>query len=448
MLFRPFTRFVTWVVRLSERVGAVRLLVLGYALYAALGWVLLALPIAHEPGAEVNAMDALFTAVSALSTTGLSTVDTPGAYSSFGEAVILLLIQAGGLGYMTLGSFIALSARREMSPLRAEIGRLTFTLPAGFEIAPFVRAVCLYTFAIESLGTAALWGAFRHAGVESPLWHAVFHSISSFCTAGFSTFPDSLASFRDDFWVNAIVGVLSVAGAVGFIVVVDAARRLTGRTCSMTITSRIIVVGTLISIVGGTALLWLSDPGLRELPPEKALMAAGFQAMTAATTVGFNTVDIGHLSDAAVTVTAILMIVGASPSGTGGGIKTTTVSAMLGQVSAALRSRSIVTFWGRPIPLERVRAASAAATCYIVTLALATLAMQIVDHHAFADVFFEAASALGTVGLSRGITGDLSPLAEVIVIALMFVGRVGPLTIGTAMFLAADRGPGDSDLAV
>lgn len=444
----PVARLVATLGALRERLGSVRTVVLGYLAYAVLGWVLLALPFSHTPGHTVGALNALFSSVSALSTTGLSTVDTAGDYSFAGQLIILLLIQAGGLGYMTLGSFIVLSMRRELTGLRAEVGRITFSLPEGFELHHFVRTVCLYTFAIELIGAGALWAAFRHAGVEGAGWHAVFHAISSFCTAGFSTFPDSLMAFRDDFWVNAIVSVLSIAGAIGFIVVADVARRVAGRTRSMTITSRIIIVGTFGGILAGAALLLVGDPSLRALPAEDALMAAFFQSMTAATTVGFNTVDIATMAPAAVAAITVLMVIGASPSGTGGGIKTTTLSALLGQVKAAACGRPDVTFWGRVIPLERLRAASAAATCYILTLAAGTFLILLVDTHPFEDLLFETTSALGTVGLSRGVTADLSHLAKIVLIALMFVGRVGPLTIGLAMFLSEGRGPEDADLAV
>lgn len=445
---RVVARLVAFVNVLAERIGPIRLVLVGYAVYAVIGWVLLSLPVAHAPGMRVAGVDALFTSVSALSTTGLITVNTPDAYSWFGEVVVLLLIQMGGLGYMTLGSFIVLSTRRELGELRSSVGKITFTLPEGFGLASFVRTVCIYTFAVELVGAAALYLAFRGAGLDAPAWPAVFHSVSAFCTAGFSTFPDSLEGFRDDFWVNAVVSALSIAGAVGFIVVADMARWMGGRARSMTVTSRIILLGTIGGILGGTGLILVADPAVRDMPAHLALQAAFFQSMTAATTVGFNTIPISGMSAAAIGVVTVLMIVGASPSGTGGGLKVTTVSALLGQTSAALRGKDRATFWGRAIPADRLRAATAAATCYMITLAGGVFLVLLVDGHVFEDVVFEVASALGTVGLSRGITPELSPLAKLVITALMYMGRVGPLTIGVAMFLTHGHGPSDEDLAV
>ncbi|MEZ6242027.1 MAG: potassium transporter TrkG [Phycisphaerales bacterium] len=445
---RPIAKVVAVVIRFADQIGPIRLVLVGYAIYAVVGWVLLAMPFSHTPGTSVAAVDSLFTSVSALSTTGLSTVSMPDAFSWFGELVILLLIQMGGLGYMTLGSFIVLSTRRELGGLRTEVGKITFSMPEGFGLASFVRTVCIYTFALEFVGAAALYFAFRDAGVKDAAWPAVFHSVSAFCTAGFSTFPDSLETFRDDFWVNSIISFLSIAGAIGFIVVADMVRWLGGHAKSMTVTSRIILFGTIGGILGGTALILMSDPSIREMPPHLALQTAFFQSMTAATTVGFNSVPINEMSRAAIAVVTILMIIGSSPSGTGGGLKITTLSALLGQTVAALRGKDRVTFWGRRIPHDRVQAATSGATCYMVTLAVGVFLVLLVDKHVFEDVVFEVASALGTVGLSRGITPDLSPLAKIIITALMYVGRVGPLTIGVAMFLADGHGPCDEDLVV
>ncbi|MEQ8835809.1 MAG: potassium transporter TrkG, partial [Lacipirellulaceae bacterium] len=171
-----------------------KVLLLGYASYMAIGWIALCLPLCHE-AEDVPAIDHLFTAISAVSTTGLATVSTPATYSFYGELVILVLIQLGGIGYMTLGSFILLARKRKLTPERAEIAKLTFALPEGFQLRGFLRNVVLFTLIIESLGAVSLYFEFRSAGVEDCLWQAIFHAVSAFCTAGFSLFPDSLMGF-------------------------------------------------------------------------------------------------------------------------------------------------------------------------------------------------------------------------------------------------------------
>lgn len=434
--------------RAFGRVPSPRLAILGYLTYMVVGWILLALPVSHASGSPVRGIDALFTSASALSTTGLGTVSTGGAFSGFGEVVILLLIQAGGIGYMTLGSFVILSSGKSLNDARRGIGELSFALPRGFRIEPFIRSVVIFTFACELAGALALWPMFARAGSPSPLWDAVFHSVSAFCTAGFSTFDTSLEAFRGDFGVNIVIGLLSLGGAVGFIVAVDLGRRIAGRTAAMTLTSRIIVAATVWMVVGGAIVFATVDPTIRALPAKEQLLAAMFQSVSACTTAGFNTVAIGSMGSAATLVIVVLMLVGASPSGTGGGIKTTSVTALFGIVRATLRGTDRVTFWGREIPLYRLRQATSAVVVYLCVLIVGLFALMMTESgKGFEDLTFEAFSAIGTVGLSRGVTGELSDLGKLTIIVLMFIGRVGPITLGLAL-LSPRVAPADADLAV
>lgn len=431
-----------------RRIRPLRLLILGYALYIAATWLALTIPLCQAQ--PVRPIDNLFTAASAVSTTGLVTVNTPVAYTLFGELVILIAFQIGGLGYMTLGSFIVLSRRDDLSVTRERVGRLVFTLPEDFDLRQFLRHVVVFTFSVEIAGAAGLWFAFRSAGLEHALWPALFHSVSAFCTAGFSVFPDSLESFRGNAWVNILVGALSVMGAVGFLVASDLWLTLSGRRRRTTLTTRIILHMTLWLILTGWALLFLVEPAFGALPAHERLLASGFQAMTALTTVGFDTHAIGTLGHASTLVLVVLMVLGASPAGTGGGLKSTSVSAALAVLWSTLRGRSEVTFWGARVPSHRLFAAYAALVFYIVTLFGGTLLLLLVQTQPFDDVLFEAASGLGTVGLSRGITADLTPLGKLIVTGLMFVGRLGPLTFGLALFAMRPRAqePGEQDLVV
>ncbi len=432
-----------------SRMDPARQVVVGYLSWIVLGAILLRLPFAQE-GAGAGFLDCLFTAASAVSTTGLGTVSLADSHSMVGEILVLLLIQAGGIGYMTLGSFFILSRRDTLPPAREGVGRTVFSLPESFRLDRFIRSVIRFTFAIEAVGAAALYVMFREAGVPSPLWSAVFHSVSSFCTAGFSLCNDSIVPFAGHFGVNAVIGALALLGAVGFIVCSDLTRVVLGRSRQVTLTTKIILWATFWCLAAGTALLFLGEPTLADLPPEKRLLAAFFQAMTAQTTVGFNSVPIAAFGKASVLVLIVLMVVGSSPSGTGGGMKVTTVTAVLGVMRSALRGEREAKFRGKVIPQDRVFMAVATVGFYVVTLVAGTYLLELTERTPFDRNFFEVASALGTVGLSLGITPGLSTLGKVIIIATMFCGRVGPLTLGMALFTRrpGDPGPRDTDLAV
>lgn len=426
-----------------------KLVLLGYLSYVLVGWLLLCLPISQQsPG--VTALDSLFIATSAVSTTGLVTVSISDSYSLFGQIVVLLLIQLGGIGYMTIGSFVILSRTDQLSELRAKIGFIVFPMPASFRLDKFIRSVVRFTLLIEAVGALLLYPLFKDAGVASPLWNAVFHSVSAFCTAGFSLNNSSFESFAGHFWMNMIIGTLSYLGAIGFIVSVDLWRMLARKVRRITLTSKIILWMTGWLTVIGTLLLFLTEPSIARLPPHERLLAAFFQCMTAMTTVGFNTVSIAGLSKASVLLLVILMVIGASPSGTGGGVKSTTVSVLLGFMAGAFRGREEITFWGRPIPRRRVVAAMANLGFYLLALIIGTYCLDLLENAPFDQCFFETASALGTVGLSMGITPELSNLGKILIVLMMYAGRVGPLTLAVGLFPnkpveSADR---DADLAI
>ncbi|HUU10397.1 MAG TPA: potassium transporter TrkG [Phycisphaerae bacterium] len=427
----------------------VKLLLLGYASYVVGGWVLLCVPWAQS-GQGVGALDNLLISSSAVSTTGLVTASVSGDYSWFGQAVILMLIQVGGLGYMTFSSFVILCRKQPLSETRTGVSHAVFSLPKSFRLDKFIRSVMAFTVAVEAGGAAALYAIFRQAGEAQPLWSAVFHSVSAFCTAGFSLYDDSLVRFADNFWLNVVVAALSYTGAIGFIVCVDVWRRVTGKIRHITLTSKIILHVTLWMALSGTLLFFFTEPSIRSLRPDVRLMASFFQAMSAMTTVGFNTIPIGPICRAGLLLLTVLMVIGASPSGTGGGLKSTTFSAIVGIARSVLRGETTVRFWGHRVPEERLWTAVASLGFYLAFLVVGTYFLELTEQMPFEALMFEAASALGTVGLSTGVTAQLSHLGKLIVTALMFVGRVGPLTFGTALFLsrgvlAPDR---DTDVAV
>jgi trk system potassium uptake protein TrkH len=418
--------------RVMRRAHPAKLVLAGYALYMLIGWALLSLPVAQS--VPVSPVDNLFTSVSAVSTTGLVTIDPGTSYTFLGELIILFLIQAGGIGYMTLGSFIMLATVKHLSPLRERLARTAFTLPENIVTGHFLRTVVIFTLTVEAAGAIALYFLFSSAGVNDPLWSAIFHSVSAFCTAGFSLNTNSLESFRGDIGVNAVISALSILGAMGFLIVWDVWRSVSTRHLSLSFTSIVILRLTAAFLAAGTAILSIVDPGIAALAFPERLLAAFFQTMTAMTTVGFNTHPISTLAPAAIVVLYFLMAVGAAPSGTGGGLKMTTFAAMVGLVRSTLRRQKEVTFFGRAIPDERVRVAAASSAYLVMLMTPAVFALSLTEtDKAFEILLFEAFSALGTVGLSMGITGTLTEWGKAIIILLMFAGRLGILTFGIAL---------------
>lgn len=416
-------------------------IVLGFLSYVLIGVLLISLPIAQK--IPVSLIDNLFNVTSAMSTTGLTTGNISVLYTPFGKLVLLGLIQLGAIGYMTLTSFFILSRSDKISTYRIKILCAEFTMPEFFEIKKFIKNVIIFTVLIEFIGSMLLWLFFSQAGVEKPLWSAIFHSVSSFATAGFSIYGDSLIRFQDNFAINAVIIFLCYTGSIGFIVPMDVYRRLKGESKEITFTTKIILVITALIAVFGTLIYMLSA--------DSTALIALFQVMSASTTSGYNTVDLSKLPNAALFVLIFAMVIGASPSGTGGGIKTTSFSALLGIITSVVRGHpERITFLKHIIPTNRVMTAAAVASSYILILFCSTLLMCLVENQSFIALCFETASALGTVGLSLGITPELTEIGKVILTITMFLGRIGPLTLGIAFFRAQNNNVirRNADLAV
>lgn len=424
-----------------------QILACGFLSYAVAGTVLLSLPFArHTP---VRLIDNLFNVVSAISTTGLTVVSVPDSYTFFGELVLLALFQLGGIGYMTTTSFIILARGRPLSESRVGVLQAGFSLPDGFSIRRFIRHLVIFSVLIETIGASLLYVEFRSYGVERPLWSAVFHSVSAFATAGFSLNNNSLENFRSSGIVNLTVGVLCYLGAIGFIVLQDAYGAMRSRKHRITFTSKVILIITALVLLVEMPLFLVCEPSLRSMPVRERIYAAFFQIMAASTTSGFNSVPIGKLSAASLTLIVVAMVIGASPSGTGGGIKTTSLSVLLGIASGTLRGRSGITFFRHQIPAHRVATAVTSTTLYMAVLVAGVFLLTLTEKQDYLKLVFETASALGTVGLSTGITGELTDAGKWLLTAIMFVGRVGPLTLGFALMRSAceDARPTQADLA-
>lgn len=431
------------------RMHPAKLMLIGYLSYILLGWALLSLP--WSQSAFVEPIDNLFIATSAVSTTGLATIDIGQSYSFWGELVVLLLIQLGGLGYMTIGSFILVAMQDRIGRVREKATRTAFSLPSGLKVVSFIRAVVLFTLICEMVGAFLLYFMFARAGVENAVWSAIFHSISAFCTAGFSLNTNSLEGFRGDFGVNFVISVLCLAGAIGFLVVTDVVRNVLGKSRYLGFTSKVIFRMTLTFLVFGTLLFLVVDPQLQFLPIEERVMTAFFQVMSASTTVGFNTYPVDLIAPAFLVALLFLMMVGASPAGTGGGLKTTSFAALVGLLRSTLKGRDSVRFFKREIPTERLQTATASLALYFLLMTVSLFLLLITEEIAtFEQLIFEIISAMGTVGLSLGATSELSGIGKFIFVLLMTAGRVGILTFGIAL-ATRDETPQevrDNDLVV
>jgi len=422
------------------------------------GAALLSLPIAHAPGVRLDGFDALFMATSAVCVTGLTVVDPGGDLSRFGQAVVLLLIKSGGLGILSVGALIAFTTGRRLGVV-ARLGLQTQTnrLQLG-GVVRFVRNLLIFTTSAELLGALALWPAMaREAGRAEGAWLALFHAVSAWNNAGFSLFADSLARFAADPWVAAIVPLLFVVGGLGLVVLVDVVSAARARwlrrgtpgagqaRVPWSLHTRMALAATavlaLTGAVGIGALEWSNPATLGALDPAARPLAAVFQGLTPRT-AGFHVLEPADLTPASQVLTMALMFVGGNPSSTAGGVKTTTVAVLLLAAWAAVRGRGGAVAFGRGISGALLARAAAIVTLALGVVTVAILALAISEPGVpLTALAFEAFSAFGTVGLSLGVTPDLSAAGRLVVLALMLLGRVGLLTVGLALAAAPPERP-------
>lgn len=406
----------------------------GFFTYVVLGFLLLCLPLFHKQTAPI--LDHLFISTSAVSTTGLVTVSIFDTYNFFGQFIVMVLIQLGGIGYLTFTTFMLLSTTRKMTLWHKKILSTEFTLPKTIKIVDFLRSVILFTLIMEFIGAILFFIAFKNEGQPffEALWSSIFHSVSSFCTAGFSLNNNSFMDYVDNHFVNFIISMLAICGSLGFIVITDFGLWLKVKAHKLSFTTKIILYGFLTLLSFGTLFFYFLEPSINSLTGETRFLSAFFQTMTAMTTVGFNTVDFGLFTQAMMLVCIFLMYVGASPSGTAGGIKITTLTAVFAIMKSHLQGRKRVTFIGRTIPYERLYVATSAFIFYTIIMLFGTFLITLTNDLNFEEILFEVASALGTVGVSTGITGNLNAFGKLVIIVLMFIGRLGVLTFGLAIW--------------
>ena len=407
--------------------------------YTFLGWIALSLPFMNTT--DVSLLDNLFTSAAAVSTTGLNSVNFADSYTFLGKLVVLILIQIGGVGYMTFSSFVYLSfsERHRLRKYQQENLNAEVSLPKTLKLSDFLWAAVGFTVIAELIGAVFLFNYFRHHdfGIFDAAWYGIFHSVSAFCTAGFSLWPNSMETFADSKTMNIVISCLALSGAMGFIVVTDVFNFIRRKTKQISFTTKIIVLATAGMVAFGTFTLFVTTPGI-------TLLEAFFQSVSAMTTAGFNTVNVGGLSSCSLLILVLLMNIGGSPSGTAGGMKTTTFCSMLAIMYNRLRLNTRVEFLGRRLPLLRVYAATSMFLVYAFFLFVSVFLLTWTEDLPFIGLVFESSAALGTAGLSTGITSQLSALGKLIIIATMIVGRIGVVTFGMAL-LAHDKDDEDED---
>ncbi|HEX7022734.1 MAG TPA: TrkH family potassium uptake protein [Trueperaceae bacterium] len=415
-----------------------QLISLSFAAAIAAGTLLLALPAAHAPGQHVTLLDALFTATSAICVTGLAVVDTSEAWSAFGRVAIMLLIQSGGLGIITLGTLLAfVSGRRLGFRERVNLQAQVNALQVG-GVVRLIRHIVLLAFGLELLGALLLYLRFGPLETAGPgAFYALFHSISAFNNAGFSLYPNNLMRFATDPFVNLTVMLLIVLGGLGFPTLLNVATHLRRRRAPLTLQTKITLMMTAVLLVAGTtfvcALEWANPGTLGPLSWPAKLLAGLFQAVTPRT-AGFNTLEYGAMHEATLVFTMLLMFIGGSSGSSAGGIKTVTFFVLAGSAWSLSRGRGELSIYGRRIALDTVLRASVIALISLMMLGGAITLLTITDsEYSLLPLAFEAFSAFATTGLSTGITPELSVLGKLILIALMYLGRLGPLTFALAL---------------
>jgi trk system potassium uptake protein TrkH len=429
-------------------------LALGFAVVILIGAFLLTLPVSTASRKGTPFIDALYTSTSAACVTGLIVLDTPEFFSRVGQVIILLLIQIGGLGYMTMASMIALTVGRRISLrerilLRDSLSQLTME-----GLIRFVKRVLWITFIVEALGAVLLTFHFlSHYPLRQALFAGIFHSVSAFCNAGFSVFSTNLQAYVADPLVNLVITSNIILGGIGYLVIVDLyehSRSLNKSRLHLSLHTKLVLTITGSLIVAGTICIYLfesqNSQTLGPLPFSSQLLASYFHAVTPRT-AGYNTLQVGSMTQACLFFTIFLMFVGASPGGTGGGIKTTTLGTLVATTWSNLRGRKDVNLFRRRISPESIEKAFVLTFLSLLLIASFSILLLVIEKQPLLPVLFEEISAFGTVGLSSGAPGSVCSLSAIfsswgklLIVLTMFAGRVGPITVGAAVLFREPQG--------
>lgn len=434
--------------RLIEKVlSPIQLLSIGYVVIILIGAFLLMLPVSSANHTYQLFVDSLFTSASAVSTTGLVVVDTGSYYSSFGQLVILILIQIGGLGYMLFFVVFSFIVKNKLSFSEKKYLRESVARNQNVDLLRFVKLTFLYTFIIEGIGAIGyLIVLINKYTLGDAVFSSIFHSISAFCTAGFGLYPDSLSSYSSNILINFNTFFLVITGAIGFFVLYDLQNFIYRKIrrdnmARLSLHSKIVLSFTFSLFLIGAIVIFLAEGNHFSNNIFQNILNSFFQSISASTTVGFNTVDISVMQNASLFIMIILMFIGASPGSTGGGIKTTAFATNMISSIASLKGKSVATIFKRSISRFNIDKANAQIFVAVISTLTITMILTFTEKFSFIRILFEAVSAFGTVGLSTGITSSLSTIGKLLITLLMIIGRVGPLAIG--LFFVKKNGNGN-----
>ncbi|KJB89362.1 ATP synthase subunit J [Paenibacillus sp. E194] len=418
-----------------------RILVVGFAAIVLLGAFLLMLPISNADGIPLPFLDALFTSTSATCVTGLIVVDTGTHFTVFGQVVIMLLIQIGGLGFMTMATLFALALKKKISLKERLILQEALNQGSMEGIVRLIRKVILFAVCIE--GTAAVLFSVRWAfdlPLGKAIYFGIFHAVSFFNNAGFDLFGSvsgpfsSLTSYVGDPIINLVSMLLIILGGIGFIVLSDLVEYK--RTRKLSLHTKIVLTMTGLLIVIGTVVIFIFEftntRTLGSLNGWEKLWASLFQSVSPRT-AGANTIDIGAMRQASQFFMVLLMFIGASPGSTGGGIKTTTFAILIGAVFAMIRGKEDIVIYRYRLAKDRIFKAVTLTLLSLFLVIIVSMILSTTEDHSFLMILFDTTSAFGTVGLSMGLTADLSDIGKVLLSLTMFAGRLGPLTLAYAL---------------
>ncbi|WP_462269630.1 TrkH family potassium uptake protein [Desulfobacter sp.] len=423
-----------------------RVSMLSYAVLILLGAMLLLLPASTEKG-HLDFIDALFTSASAVCVTGLIVVDTASTFTFFGKIVIIALIQAGGIGIMVLSTMFMLTLGKRMSMTGRQMLSETYSYGQGKNVYSLIKEIVIFTFTIELIGAALMLPDFLYRfSVGKAIGYAAFHSVSAFCNAGFSLFPDSFTRYGGNWLINLDICFLIITGGIGFIVMAEIRQ-----TCSfskhcrskLSLHTRLTLTATLILLTGSTLLFFVLEWSntLKDLPLHTKFLASFFQAVNTRT-AGFNTLDISSLANETLFISILLMFVGTAPGSCGGGVKVTTISSIAILGYSRFRGHEYPHIFYRRISDAGISKAVSLILISMLVIVISVVLIQQteiggVSHHltrgSFLEILYEVVSAFGTVGLSTGITSGFSGLGKLIIICIMFIGRLGPMGVAIAI---------------
>ena len=428
--------------KILKKLNAIQTIALGFAAIIVIGALLLMLPIANKTGESIPFINALFTAGSATCVTGLVVYDTFTQFTYFGQAVIIVLIQIGGLGFVTVAVLLSFVLKKRIGLKERMVLSEAMSLGQVGGVVKLVKRVLIGTAIIEGGGAVLLYTRFISVvGPVKAIWFSIFHSISAFCNAGFDLMGyyepfSSLVYFQNDVFVNIVVMFLILSGGIGFLVwsdMVDYGFKFK-KYC---LHSKIMLVSTLVLVFGGAVIFFFTEAktSMAGMTVGQRVLASFFQSVTPRT-AGMNTIDLTKLSQAGVLVTVLFMFIGAGAGSTGGGIKVTTVFTAGLAVKAYATGQNDANIFGRRLEDKTVHRALCTVFFYLALAILATIIIQANQSFKLTDTLIEVFSAIGTVGLSTGITRELNVLSKIVLILLMYIGRIGSMT---AILSVAER---------